>query len=448
MLNIAIALVMGANVHAGIDRNIVPENWYSLPEDSGLRINEAVSTEGKALKPREKEAALTKLLDNIFEANGEALDQLGTTLDNATPDPRRPKDWTAWHAEYFATDLSISASGLLGALTWKGSPSVQVFWRRQNEARKPAVPALPPEKTEVPSLNITSDMPEGQISAQLEPAIRAMVAGGKINDENALRKNLTAAAENFQAVVAGLEKDPGFQWWVSRFRLDVTIDVSGKVNPFLGMGAETKFRFDWARIQAKQGAVTRQRKLAAADARVKSNLEEFVRATAADLEAITASGKVATGFQMYQFRVGIGATATGTIGIVKGTGSVLGQIYFAQNVKKPVVHPRESVDDYVNVIEAEHSKAHMNFAEANGIAFDSSADEVVYKVERAKFRKGIERALKMGSFFAARASQKPGRRWKVFEMRPAFDLSLTGALGLVTVGGLASVELDYYNENF
>ncbi len=444
MFNIAMALVMGANVQAGVGRNMVPENWYALPENRSLEMNE-VATVTK--DPKKQEEVLNKLLDNIFEANGEALDQLTTNMDNATPNPRRPKDWAPWHAEFFTTDLSISGSGLLGALTFKGTPSVQVFWRRQNEARKPTVPALPPEKAEQASLNITSDMPSTDISAQLEPPIRAMVAGGKINDESALRKNLTAAAENFQAVVSGLEKDPGFHWWVSRFRMDVTIDASGKVSPFLSIGAETKFRFDWARIQTKQATAPR-RQLAAADQKLKSNLEKFVRATAADLDAITTSGKVAGGFQLYQFRVGVGASASGTIGIVKGTASTLGQIYFAQNVKKPVVHPKEELHGFLNVIEGEHSKAHMNFAETNGIVFDSTPDEVIYRVDRSKFRKGLERALKMGGFFAARASRSPGRHWKVFEMRPAFDVSLTGSLGIVTVGALASVELCFYNENF
>ncbi|MBI3543661.1 MAG: hypothetical protein HY075_10355 [Deltaproteobacteria bacterium] len=443
MLNVIFAFALGAAAHAAPN---APESWYVLPEDQ-VAVNGLVSESDEAKKTEQAGA----LVDNIFAADGQALDGVPQSVENASTDPTRPKDWAPWHMEYFMTDLAISTSGTLGVLAWKGTPSVQVFWRRQNEPgrKKPDPVVIEPKPAGVVSeLAVSTEATPRELSLQLEPAVKAIMASGKVSDESALRRNLAAAAQDFQSLVSVIEKDSGSAWWVSRFRLDVTIDASGKVYPFLTLGAETRFRFDWFRLKSAHPVVARP-SAGPEVARLQSNLEKFVRETATDLEAVSSDPKLEQGgFKAFQFRVGVGASAKGDVGIVKATASMMGQIYFARDVKKPLVNPPRPASGYVNLIEDCVSQRHLQFASDNGIAADSSFDQVVYKIDRARFRNGVAKALGMGGFFARRASNATSKHWKIFEMRPAFDLSLTGSLGVVTVGGLASVEICFYNQNF
>jgi hypothetical protein len=128
-----------------------------------------------------------------------------------------------------------------------------------------------------------------------------------------------------------------------------------------------------------------------------------------------------TGFEPYQFRVGVGYTEKGSIGIAKAQGTILGQLYFSRDVKKPTVHP--------------------------------SPSPLASRDEPSNFRKGLDRAFRIAAVFARGAQRsasnaKPSLHWKVFEMRTSFDLSPTENLGLAEVGGVGSTEVNFYNENF
>ena len=70
------------------------------------------------------------------------------------------------------------------------------------------------------------------------------------------------------------------------------------------------------------------------------------------------------------------------------------------------------------------------------------------KIKRSAFRKGLQRANKIASFFAGRAATLHAGKWGIFELATEFDMSLAGSIGIATAGGTGVVELTYANPRF
>lgn len=372
-----------------------------------------------------------------------------------------PADWVPWRGEVFTADLGISAGGLLGSLIMKGSATIRSYWRRQGP--KPADPFnnIMDRTENQDAIVIREDATPQEISEQLEPGIRAAVASGRIEDTPALRKNLMDAAQEFQMVAQAISQTPtDLPWWVPRYRLDVNFDGSGKVGGIGKVGGEVRFRFEWHRIMKSKPKTRASAELASYqnpfERKVSRGVQDFIVATAADLNE-TFDTIEAHGFKAYTFRVGIGISAKGNIGVVKGSAGLVGQVYFQRAVPRPVVHPRPprqlalSTQAW-NVIEKAPPQAHLSYANAHHIAYESSPhdgfEEVVYKVDRNKFRKGLKRAAKIANFFAKRAVNASIGSWKIYEMRTAFDSSIGGELDLVTLTGSATTQVAFFNQNF
>lgn len=453
MLNLIMTLLQMTHVHAAP----IPQDWFVAPEDS-------VQSQPKQTHDRKE---FETLLDHIFEADGQALEGV-TNLEevvNATP-VSRPSDWTPWHAEFFMTDLGVTASGTLGVLGLKGNPAVSLIWRQQNEkVNKPTlVPTESPSQDQAgTAIELTDDTTQSGVNNQVDSAVKAVLATGKVKDEAPLRKNLNSTVQRFQALTAAMDSLPDSLWWPSRFRLDVTIDASGNVLPFLSIGGDVKVRLDWHRLKHQSHLGNHVRNVSAFDKKLQSNLERFIATTAMDLEELADSSNAPKGFKAYGFRVGLGFTASGNIGIVKSSASVLGQIYFSRDVKKPLPRPVKEIGqaiasdlpDSILLIETKPTTEHLKFAGESLSSYESitddqgdQLDQVAYKIDRAKFREGLRKALVMSGSFTQRASTRSVRRWKPWELRTSFDMSITGSLAFATIGGLGTAEIQFYNQSF
>lgn len=407
-------------------------NVHGLPEDGAPAGSDDLTQD---------EAQLGPVTDDYVDATSAALDQseVPVSSHSLTAGDRVP-----WHMEYLLTDLSVSASGLLGSLVMKGSPSVTFIWRKQ----KPA--AIPLDvKVDAADVSMTNATTHEEMAMQIEPAVRMAVASGRVKNETKLRSSLLSAANDFQALAASVGENPGHDWWVSRLRLDLTLDATGAVTPVIGVGGDIRFRFEWHRIMkanASTGA-PKTKLLGVAP----SDLREFISATAEDLSVLSDTNPKPDGFKAYSYRVGLGVSAKGDIGVVKSTASLMGQVYFSRDVAKPKVHnlSAEVLPDTINVIEDASAAAetHARYASENAIATERVGNQIVYKVDRKKIRKGLARAAKMGILFGKHAGSAKGH-WKVFELRTALDLSITGKVGLTELSGLATSEINFYNQSF
>jgi hypothetical protein len=370
---------------------VIPESWRSGAGPDTLDPATQSAVEGQ--------------VGRFLDLNTRALEMNSTSVAEPSKDGANP-----WHLEYLVTDLSVSASGALGALLGKGSPAVSFLWRRQYE-RKAADQA--PRAEEAPDFQITAGKSLEDVSAQLEPVIHSLVQAGL--PEDTLRPKLMQVAQDFARITKALEFVSGDPWWVSRYRMDVLIEASGKVTPLLSAGGEIRLRFEWHRMMPKTTLADRREP--------KGDIAEFVEKLQSDVAAAALGARDLrdAGFDPCQFRIGVGYTEKGSIGIAKAQGTVIGQIYFSRGVKKPEVHPSPLAS--------------------------------VAKGETSVFRKGLERAFKMAGIFArgarrSSASTNASRHWKLYEMRASFDVSLTGTLGLAEVGGVGTSEISFYNQEF
>ncbi len=443
--------------------NSVPETWYAS--------DKAPQTETDDFNDPQKLEKLGETLDTILAANAEALESgdadarafLSPMALNLNSTEGKPKDWVPWRAEYFMTDLSITASGLAGVLSLKGTATNRLFWRRQGPSEKKALDfELQTDEdfaNQEPVIMVQEDASANVMVKQLEPAIHAAVTTGKIKDTPELRKNMLQAAQEFQAIASAIPStNEELPWWVSRFRLDFTVDAAGRVEPVGMVGGEARFRFEWHRIRRTQKTLLPMAAMTERQLRIRKSLQDFVTATATDLEDAF-GGHSKSGFQAHQMRMGIGITVKGNIGVVKGAAGVVGQIYFTRHVERPKLRPPTTqyatVEPTIFVIERNPSQDTLNFAVKNNISLETNSvsggsifEEAVYKLDRKVFRKGIMKAAKISKFFADRVHKvKPGA-WKVYELRTAFDASISGGLDVVTLVGSVTAQISMFNQNF
>jgi hypothetical protein len=403
--------------------NEVPKDWLaSAPGASASQSTDAAEEEAE-ITPA---PALGEKVDQIFTAESESLERAeaaSTVVPETVPQAQR------WHLTAFMADLGISMSGVLGALVYKGTPSVTAIFRKQY-----AKPDVKPE-TVADAVALTPMMSHQDLAMALEPGIQATLATGRVKDEKTFRTEAMGAAQEFQVLTRSLQSmDESLSWKVSRFRLDLSVDVSGKVTPVISVGGDLRLRFEWFRMKPPTHALPRMAAAqveAAQASELSEGLVKFASGIAEDLVELSDDSVVAdSGFKAFSYRVGLGISKKKKFGVVTDTNSMIGHLYFTRNVPKPVVNPKPPRD-----------------GASEDLALISAGDQVT-PLTHKRFRKGLNRAFKMGAFFARYAARHPNARWKVYELRTGFDLSLTGRTGLAGINGLGATEINFYNQRF
>lgn len=465
----------------------VPTTWYNSDEKALENLNSVDQAEEE--DDFEKNQELKQNINSILNVSSEALEEGDSTaqtmiaeqasslspLDSKPPASKnKPKDWVPWRAEYFMTDLSLTGNGFMGVLAFKGTSTVRAFWRKQGPKpptsmnNQESVAATQEDSSNSEPVVLVNDLSTAEeMVKQLEPAVNAAVATGKIKDTPTLRKNLLQTAREFQAIATNIPSSTEeLPWWVSRFRLDFTVDAAGRVEPVGLVGGEARFRFEWHRIKRinpdnKKIMVVQ---LSEREQRLRKSLLDFITATAYDLNSAF-ENHTNYGFKAHQIRMGLGMSVKGNIGLIKGSAGVVGQIYFARAVERPKVYPikqktmmlamAESAP--ILVIERNPSLKTLKLAAKNNLMVESTdadkdesngLEEAIFRLDREKFRKGLKKASKIGIFFAKRASEAKVKSWKIYELRTAFDASISGGLDLVTLVGSATAQISMFNENF
>lgn len=461
----------------------VPQSWYNSDEKALQNPPPADNTEENF----ENNQELNQNIDNILTSSSVALEEgdaeartfmtehspfLSPLDSKPSSNNSKPKDWVPWRAEYFMTDLSLTGSGFIGLLAFKGTSTVRAYWRKQGPKAEHDTQNVEANLTQEEAANLepvvlVNDLstPEDMVK-QLEPAVKAAIATGKIKDTPVLRKNLLKTAQEFQAIATNIPNSTEeLPWWVSRFRLDFTVDAAGRVEPVGLVGGEVRFRFEWHRIKRiVPGNKKMKVLLSEREQKLRQSLLEFITATAYDINNAF-ENHTRHGFRAHQIRMGLGISVKGNIGLVKGSAGVVGQIYFTRAVERPKLYPIKEKSMMLTqantapllVIERNPSLNTLKLAAKSKImveTFNTDNDEsngfeeALFRLDREKFRKGLKKAAKIGNFFAKRASEAKVKSWKIYELRTAFDASISGGLDLVTLVGSATAQVSMFNENF
>lgn len=466
--------------------NTVPLKWYQKPEDAKelKKINNSSFTTQGFLDDI-GDSILSFILDKIYSVNLDLLDQ----IPNETPAPLKQvgkldKDYTPWHLEFATTELSLSAKGGIGILSAKGTSTIQAYWRRQNKNKlkhnnednfKTATenslnPKNAPSQTEnVLAMDINPDQDEKSLIQSVEPMARAALATGKIKNELVFRNELQKTTKEFYYLTHNLFISNESVWWLNGIRFDLVVDGSGRIiaNPLINVGGEIRLRFDFRRIKNNKisktvAPPTHSPTILASDLEyLRKEMQSFITAMASDLEAGFDEGDTTKGLQAYNIRIAVAFTAGGNIGIIKGSAGAWAHLNFSRDVAPPKVNsPKMKIfasnfqtkidPSPLYVIEANPPQTHMEFAKLNQIPYETSSNKqnVTYHVDREAFRNGLTQAANIGMFFADNGIKVVSSQWKLWQLRTAFEMSLTGNLALITLGGTISSDITFYNKNF
>lgn len=252
-------------------------------------------------------------------------------------------------------------------------------------------------------------------------------------------------------------------WWISGFRFDLAVDASGKISPLSTVGADLRFRFEWKRLQRQRssmaGADAKVQPLAFGSGSDQRQMETFIDGLVADLEA--ASEDFAAKDSAYRpsaFRVGIGMSVGGKIGISKTQASALGHVTFSRDMSAPKPAPAELLGPETSdllLVDQDPRQETIDFAVKQGISLagvfrddSGKAVEALYRIDRNKFRGGLAKAFRIGRFFARQSGSGDSKSWQLFQVKTGFDLSITGALGVLKLGSLGAAEITFMNTKF
>lgn len=419
-------------LRAATDPEGLPQSWYILPEDNnGRGWSEEENRAG--LSPKAEVA-----IERLMEVNAEAFDQMES-------DPRLARlnrDDKKWSLAACMLDLSLSASGNVGVLVAKGEATAQLYWRKKAFQSRTSEDALGSEGSD---LSLTPADTREEIEARLEPLVQAIMATGDVKDAPALRKSLRDTVFDHHLIAQYLMFNPGSSWWLSRIRLDFSIDISGKVNPVTTVGGGLRIRLEWERNSYV--AANDMRLIASPrSARIGENLKELVESLSREMNGLKWNDFATTGFELSQLRFGLGLFAEGKAGVVKIGGSLWGHVYFSPNptydgvTVVPAIEPKA-----IPVVDYTGNRKWEDYARKNVIPFEKfqgrdGSQTTAYSVIGEKLRKGLERAVQMGSKLATKAATKD-RKWEIYQVKTEFALSISGGTALFKLGGAGSLEL-------
>jgi hypothetical protein len=447
--SIFLAMILLTGCHSA--ERLVPEDWYRLPENGG--------SGGTLGVPSDRFGGS---VEKLFEAYSTALEPLEGSSAASVP-ARTPVDWVPWRLAGLSTDFALTVDGTFGALLAEGVASVTATWLKDDDLG--ASSALASERGRKSNLVIRGTATPDQVARELEPTIRAALSTGRFRDEGALRRNVLAAASDFRAVAGQLSslKALGSSFAPTAFRLEIGVNGDGQITPVLAVGAEINLRFDWMIQYGDSGALADE----VPQSELGRNLETFVRAVAPDLDAAAAEARKveSDGYAFESVRIEIGPQANGTIGIASGGVNVMGGITFGSDradcydpdgdgdCHQPP-HPKlvsAESEGSIALIDSNPKPEHLSYASSIGAPFAALKGPlpqagVVYQISHRKFREGIRKAVRMGQFFAHHAAKARHGKWRISEIESEFDLSLSGTVGLVTVGGTGELELEFIHK--
>jgi hypothetical protein len=341
----------------------------------------------------------------------------------------RPPDWVPWHLDGMIGSFVVDVGGVFGALVGDGDTGVKVTWMKQAPNAERAV------SLKKSALRFQPSMTETDVATMLEPAVRAAAADGRVRDVPALRKNLRAEGNKFLSVVRLLSHvapQPG--WHIDGFQLSVAIGANGQVTPEISVGGNVNLIFDYQVPQAGPQLADLRRPLSPQDSAAEKNLEAFLSSVSAVIpragEGAAAAELRKAGFEFQVFQLGVGFNVAGQIGIASAQATAGGRIVFKRNEANALL-ASAPLPGPIGIFAS-------SMVPAGAITDDKPA-----AIDTAKFRRGLNHALRMGAFFAKQAVKVDSPHWKTTEIELALDTNQGGQVGLATIQGSALIRMGF-----
>ena len=349
---------------------------------------------------------LEKSVDQLLAVHAEALDQINHQSN-------------AWQLSGMIFELAVSLEGVLGLLMGEGEAAVKAIWLRSDSKQ-----ITPTANSDAAPLSISlyhTDTPEA-LRKHSDFLSQMAASTGRIRDVNLLRSNLMTAFTQFFEIgrLLNHQKIREKEWKLSEFRQVFNITTEGEVAPGISLGGLLEFEIRW-KIESEE--VSDQQN---------SSLDLLINGLVSDLnniEKTSTDGFEDNGFSLSGFYIELGLKGESKFGIASESASAIGKLVFERADEDELKTQKESfspveTSSSINII----SKAPV---------------PVSVVASHAVFRRGLNRALKMGRFFANRASKVGSHQWYIKEIEPEFELALNGSIGIATLEGSAALALEF-----
>ncbi len=440
----------------------LPTDWYDI-----------ASTEDSET-PSDVNRKTTDAIEETLSLHSKAIEE---ATQESSPEASPIEGLVPWRLCAVVSKLGLTASGIFGPLLFGGTAAVQTVWKPTSATGSQKNSRGNENSDRRPKVLVSGNPRTANLTQQVEPVIRGALSSKLIKNEAQFRKNVSYATERFRAIATSLYdiNTSHAKWRPQKFRLEMGFDASGMVLPFATVGAAVSFRFDWDRT-SQEGAEPQPATLAESGQaqepadRLTRNLDHFVSAIGTDLDSILPSIEniEKSGFSLDVIRLGIAITGGFQIGLAQTTASVTGSIEFERETENlaetlavntsaalPTTDFRVDNEEPIYLIGQAPDQSALDLATRQGVEFEVDKsksrfgrDRVLYKIKRSRLRRGLSKAVRMGTYFARRAANSKHGRWKVAELSTEFDASASGAFGLATASGQGIVELGFTNSQF
>jgi hypothetical protein len=324
-----------------------------------------------------------------------------------------------WYLDHMKTILGLTLKGKLGILSWGGSKGIELIWKKRSGNKE-----LVETEENVETLDFSDAKSLNDALAGLEPFINSLIESGKVKDAANLRTQLTDKVQKFYEVAKGAEASAPQAYRPYKIRLDLSVSADGKVSGlFVSVGGDVRVRLEWTRKTFYQ----KNNDLGPIAQKAQTVLNGLASEIGKSLEEEPASKALI----FKEFKVGVGVSVSGNVGVAKASVSVVPQVYF----KKVALTEKERVEE-VNV-------------ESIPFLTDDKSNEVNL-VSSSRVRNGFKKSLRFAEYFQKKFNKKEYKEgsWAVHTIKPSFTFDLSGDVGVVSLKGLATFELAYENGNF
>jgi hypothetical protein len=441
MLKIIFLTLFFFQPNPAVAEQFIPKSWHLNSEDETHLLRSISESDEKA-----QVEDLEKHLDQIFSAQTSALEKSAVApLEFPSV---KANEQVPWRLVSMITDLGISKKGLIGVLTWKGNAGVSFYWQKKEKNINAANEETSGESLSTVTVSDASSIEE--LEDQIETSVQGILASHKIESEQELRKNFRKAVLEFAAISSQIEAvRPKNSWTVSKVRMDLSIDGSGKVSFAPSFGLNLRIRLEWSVAPSKNRVVTF---LADEKPSKIKGVQQLITALGEDVEDVVSDQPKSKKFVPKTIRLAVGISASKNIGLVKGAAKSVFHIYFTKsNEIKPMANLVKADESALLLIESSPMQNQISYVRDGENVVDlksSGSKDTVYRLNRRKFRRGLKKSMEMSGIFSDRASKHEKKNWGLKKVKTNLEVSISGAVGLATLTGSATAEVTFENTKF
>jgi hypothetical protein len=440
----------------------IPQDWYesSIPQKS---ITYRKSFRGRisdAIK-RKMNNGSVKNLENIVQTQVETLDSI-KLIDQEQPIDDNlgiQKKKKNWNFVIFSTSLALSFNGILGVLLGRGASAIDLLWRRKDlKTKRPIIPPVIIEDTdpvidevvvdevvdvEKDPVKVTPSTTLEAFQDQFQPIINNAISLKQVDNPQVFRTNLKNNLKDFFYHLKDMEKyfyvkDSEYFWFVNNIFFELNVSASGNIIPAtMNLEGLIRLNFEWVPM-TKISSINNLNSPSVHyinGPSVVNPMTTFLKTLVPEVENFAQNNKKKSDYFLRGVRVRFGISVSGKIFVAQAQMNTSGavQLFRAKHpkgIKLTESNPKEislSDDGNKNILIQNEA------VPVNG--------ENIIPLPIKNLRQGFQSAQNAVDFFASSKLNRQSDKWELFQLTPNFNISTSGRVGLVTVGGFTNLML-------